>query len=147
MFIEGLERSVVPIAGERDKHLVLYDGECGFCRRSLGWLRRHLVPQAPLCFMPFQQAEISPLLRQRCEGAMHVITRGGMVLSAGRAALFCLEYTRFRPWARVLRAWPLLPLVEGAYRLVARNRMLLSRYWFVKEPEDAGDAVPGGHDG
>ena len=53
---------------------------------------------------------------------MHVITRDGDVLRAGRATLFVLQALGWRPVARLLSVPPLIWIVELVYRIVASNR-------------------------
>ncbi|RME44943.1 MAG: DUF393 domain-containing protein, partial [Caldilineae bacterium] len=69
-------------------------------------------------------------LRRACTKAVHVLTADGRVLRGGRATLFVLaEVGIFPRLMAVLAHPPLLWLVEGAYRLVARYRARLTR-WF-----------------
>ena len=119
--------------------LVIFDGDCGFCRRSLGWLRRQLLPGAELSFRPFQTATISPELRAACEQAVHVLAPDGMVYRAGQAVVYCLLLTRWRRLALLLRSGPLHWLLERIYAFVAGHRIFLSRFIFVHED-------PGGFD-
>ena len=63
---------------------------------------------------------------------MHVITRDGERLRAGRAALFVLERIGHRRFARVMRVPPLVWFVELGYRIVAGNRRFFSRFLFRK---------------
>ncbi|MBW3637307.1 MAG: DUF393 domain-containing protein [Armatimonadetes bacterium] len=113
------------------KHLVLWDGECGFCRRSVAWLQKHDRFGA-LQFEPFQEADISPALRVACRDAIHVLKSDGEMLRAGRAALFCGQQTRWHRLAR-LAGWPVfLPLVEIGYAIVAKNRQFVSKFLFTK---------------
>lgn len=122
-------------------HLVLFDGECGFCRRSLGWLRRHLLAGHKLEFAPSQAADLSPALRAACANALHVVKSDGQILRAGKAALFCLESTRWHRCARLLARPPFIGAVEMVYGLVAANRIRISKLLFVKETDDKGDEV------
>ena len=111
---------------KRRRPLVLWDGECGFCRRSIVWLRAH-DRFGSLDFCPYQEADISPPLRAACEKALHVVKSDGEIVRAGRAMLFCGRFTRFHQLAR-LGEWPLfLPFVELGYRVIAANRGRISR--------------------
>ena len=116
------------------KHLILWDGACGLCRRAIDWVRRR---DRHGCFdaLPYQDAPappMSPALRAACAQAVHVITRDGRVLSAGRASLFVLGELGYRRTALVFGLPPLLWLVETAYRLVARNRGFFGRFLFTR---------------
>lgn len=113
------------------KHLVLWDGDCGFCRRSVQWLQKHDRFGA-LEFQPNQQADISPQLRAACRDSVHVVKSDGAILRGGRAVLFCGQQTRWHQLAR-LAQWPIfLPLVEMGYALIAKNRRLVSKFLFVE---------------
>ncbi len=61
---------------------------------------------------------------------MHVITREGQTLRAGRASLFLLAHTRWTRLGRLAARRPIVWLVELGYWLMARNRMLFSRVFF-----------------
>lgn len=115
-----------------NKHLVLWDGECGFCRRSVKWLLRH-DRFGHLQAIPSQEAEISEELRAACQNAVHVLKSDGEILRAGRAILFCGTQTKWNRLARI-GLWPVfLPFVEVGYALVARNRGLFSKWLFTRE--------------
>lgn len=117
------------------KNWVLWDGDCGFCRRTIHWVERrdtrHLFRS-----MPYQEAPSPPMtpeLAAACERAVHLITPEGRMLRAGRAALYILERVGWRPFARLLSLPPFVWAVEAVYWLVARNRGLVSRFLFTRE--------------
>lgn len=119
---------------ERPKLLVLYDGQCGFCRASAGWLRRQdrrrrLDVQA----IPDSGDSLSvrgrTLLRDQLLELMHVVDSRGNV------------FRGFGAWRRLARetpvlmpVWPFLwlPGVSLAgdltYRWIARNRSRISHH-------------------
>ncbi len=122
------------------RHLVLWDGECGFCRRSVEWVAAQ-DKRGALDFKPYQSVALAPSLQEACSHAMHVIKADGTVIKAGRAALFCGLFTRFSGWARI-GMWPIfLPFVELGYAFVARNRNLVSKLFFKCERPDELDRV------
>ena len=111
--------------------ILLFDGECAFCRKSVGilkrldWLKRiesrdaRDVANIPPC--------AEPLVPQKLLDEMHVVTPDGMRAYAGYWAI------RWLSW-RVPPLWPLAPLMylPGAlwlgtrmYRWIARNRFKL----------------------
>ena len=117
------------------KHWILWDGDCGFCRRSVNWVRRrdrgHQFHD-----VPYQEAPsppMSPELAAACERAVHVLTREGRLLRAGRATLYILERVGWGLFARLLSLPPLVWLVEAVYWVVARNRDFFSRFLFTRE--------------
>ncbi len=113
--------------------LVLFDGDCGFCRRSIGWLRRQLRPGVELAFCPYQSADISPQLRAACQEAVHVLAPDGTLYRAGRAVVYCLLLSRWRRLGLLLRWGPPLWLLERLYAFVASHRSFISRFIFVHE--------------
>ena len=108
--------------------LVIFDGDCAFCRRCIAWLERH-DRRRSLDFAPFQDALISDQLRAACQNAVHLCKSDGQILRAGRAVLFALRFTRWNRLARLLELPPLVWLVELGYCVVARNRPFFSRFF------------------
>jgi predicted DCC family thiol-disulfide oxidoreductase YuxK len=117
--------------------LLLWDGDCGFCRRSVEWAERRDDGQA-FRAIPYQEAPSPPMtpeLRLACTRAVHVLTPEGDVLRAARACLWVLQRTGYPVLARVLALPPLVWVVELGYWLVARNRGLASRVLFRRGAE------------
>lgn len=117
--------------------LLLWDGDCGFCRRSVEWAERRDGGHA-FRAVPYQQAPSPPMtpeLRTACARAVHVVTPEGTVLRAGRAALWVLERTGYPVLSRVLALPPLVWAVELGYWLIARNRRIASRLMFRRGAE------------
>ncbi|RYG60219.1 DUF393 domain-containing protein [bacterium] len=109
-----------------NKHLVLWDGECGFCRRCVVWLRKQSRSDS-LEFCPYQEADLSPELREACSRSIHVIKSNGEILKAGKAAMFLGRFTRWNRLAR-MGEWPMfLPFIELGYSIVANNRPFFSK--------------------
>ena len=117
--------------------LLLWDGECGFCRRSVQWAERRDTTHA-FQAVPYQQAPSPPMtpeLRKACSRAVHLLTADGELLRAGRACLWVLQQVGHPVLARVLALPPLVWAVEVGYWLVARNRQLASRFLFRRGAE------------
>jgi predicted DCC family thiol-disulfide oxidoreductase YuxK len=117
-------------------HLVLWDGECGMCRRFASWGESRDKARR-LRFVPFQDAPSPPMtpeLAEACAIAMHVACADGGMLRAGRATLFILNELGWHWTSRILGRPPLIWLVEIGYRVVARNRQVFSRVLFRREP-------------
>ena len=110
--------------------LLLWDGTCGFCRRSVAYLSR-LDGAHRFRPLPYQEAPsppMSPELRAACARAFHVVRADGQVLRAGRAALYVLGRLGHPLLAGFLGLPPLVWAVD--YWLLARNRRLVSRVLF-----------------
>jgi len=117
--------------------LLLWDGDCGLCRRSVEWAERRDTNHA-FRAVPYQQAPAPPMtpeLRAACARAVHVLTPEGSLLRAGRACLWVLQRTGHPALSRVLSLPPLVWAVELGYWLVARNRRLASRMMFRRGAE------------
>ena len=117
-----------------DRLLVLWDGDCAFCRQCVVWLEARAGADTLTC-VPYQQAEatLPPDLAQACQQAVHVVSRQGEVLRAGRAVLFIGGEIGWRRASRLLALPPFVWCVEGLYRIVARHRTLFSRLLFPKD--------------
>ena len=112
-----------------ERHVVLYDEDCGFCRwsldRLLRWDRRGRLRATPI-----QSEEADRLLADLNEedrlASWHLVTPGGRRYSGGAAAA---------PMARLLPAGAPVAFVaqsfprttDRLYRWVARNRDALGR--------------------
>ncbi|MFN3650512.1 MAG: thiol-disulfide oxidoreductase DCC family protein [Armatimonadota bacterium] len=119
------------------KTWVLWDGECGFCRRTVQWLERRDRAQQ-FHTLPYQSAPSPPMtpeLERACERAVHVITPEGRLLRAGRASLYLLQHVGWGPLAALLCWPPFIWVVEAVYWLVARNRGFVSRFLFRGEED------------
>lgn len=128
----------------QDRHLLLWDGECGFCRRVVGWIRAN-DKDSHFRSVSYQDAPSPPMtdaLRVACDRAVHVISRDGEVLKAGRAVLFVLRELGWRKSTWLLRLPPFIWGIEIGYWIVARNRRFFSRFLFRQEhcelPRDNG---------
>ncbi len=122
----------------QEPHWLIWDGECGFCRRSVAWLSqrdtntRFRITTYQNCPSP----PMTPELREEAARAVQVITNAGETVSGGRAVLFALEQVGWRPrLARIASHPPLVWLVSLGYRVVANNRQLFSRI-FVRSRTD-----------
>jgi predicted DCC family thiol-disulfide oxidoreductase YuxK len=118
-----------------ERNLVIWDGECGFCRRCVAWIQRHDDGGRFEC-RPYQEVGLplmTPELEAACEQAVHVVAPDGTTLRAGRAILFIFGELGWRTSCRILSLPPLVWLVEAVYWVVARNRYFFSRLLFRRE--------------
>ncbi|CEK15360.1 hypothetical protein CWRG_01132 [Chthonomonas calidirosea] len=122
------------------RHTILWDGECGFCRRTVEWLlrrdRQHLFEAVP--YQTAQDPRLTPELRRACAQAVHVITADGKVLRGARAVLFLLESIGGGKLARWASYPPLVWLLEAAYRFVANHRDIFDRLLFPRQSRTGG---------
>ncbi|SFQ42994.1 Predicted thiol-disulfide oxidoreductase YuxK, DCC family [Amycolatopsis arida] len=107
--------------------VLLYDGDCGFCTKSVAWLdQRNLLgfPARPWQSVPDHELPASP------EALMTevVLTRPGRrPLGGADAIAACVRESpsRLRFAGRLLALPGLRGLARAVYRLVARNRYRL----------------------
>jgi predicted DCC family thiol-disulfide oxidoreductase YuxK len=110
---------------ELPPHIVLYDGVCGLCHRTVAWLLRHNL-RGELKFAPLQ-GETAAALRARHPELPHdldsvVYLDRGRVYLRSKVFLHAAKHldAPWR-WAHALRWLPAWPL-DLVYRLVARIR-------------------------
>ena len=129
-------------AGSARRPILLYDGSCGFCRRSVALLVRldpdHRVARVDMTSTAAEplMSTISPARRQQ---SMHVIRPDGRVLHAGVALRAVLCQVQPEATWRSVGYWPLVGLlIDRAYDLVASLRSPLGRLtgWLPEPPPD-----------
>ena len=109
---------------------LLYDGDCGFCRRWIAkWTR---LTAGKVDYAPYQEAisAYPQVTESQCEEAVQLIMPDGEVFSGARAVFKALALGgRF---SRLLWLYEKLPLfgrlTEFFYRFVARHRTLYSKF-------------------
>lgn len=114
---------------------LIYDGECGLCRRSVAVVRRW-DREHRLALVPFQNhARVAAfgIALPALAAAMHLVLPDGRVLAGAEAAP---EILRLLPGKRWL-AWPfklpgVMPLARRAYAWVAGRRRCLVRGYRVE---------------
>jgi len=111
------------------RHWIVWDGECGFCRRAVEWaLARDRERRFEA--VPYQALPSPPMtseLRAACRAAVHVRTTDGTWLRGGRACLFVLARIGWPRLARLAALPPLVWIIDAGYRVVAANRPFFSR--------------------
>ena len=110
---------------------VLYDQECGLCRRAHNWLaeRSKLVE---LNFVPCASEEARKrypqLNHDLTKQDLTVISEDGWVYFGPKAWLMVLwSLTRYRDWAYRLAAPELLPTTRRVVSVISQNRYQISR--------------------
>jgi predicted DCC family thiol-disulfide oxidoreductase YuxK len=114
---------------ERDRPLLIFDGECHFCRRWIARWRQMTGERVE--YAPFQ--EVAPLHPQitaeRFQRSVQLIETDGSVHEGAEAVFRALAYAPFRGWP--LWAYSHVPFAkaisERLYRLVAGHRVAFSR--------------------
>lgn len=115
-------------AAPDDRPVLLYDGDCGFCTASVGFLRRR-VEIARLQAQPWQRADLTqlPVSVEQCREAVQLVFPDGSRLAGAAAVAAVLR--RARGWWPLLGRALQLPVVreiaEVGYRVVAAGRSRL----------------------
>ena len=122
--------------------ILLYDGSCGFCRRSVALLVR-LDPDRRVARVDMTSAVAEPLMSTispgRRQQSIHVIRPDGRVLHAGVALRAVLCQVQPEASGRSVGYWPLVGLlIDRLYDLVASLRRPLGRVtgWLPEPPPD-----------
>ena len=109
----------------RDRPLVLYDGECGFCGRIVKrWL---LKSNKRIDVMPYQAlGERLPAIdRTECAKAVHLLDNDGLHKGARAVLRIRAHIAGRRPNAAFTSVFGWV--LEPGYQVVARNRAFFSR--------------------
>lgn len=107
---------------------VIYDAECGLCRRVRDWLiaqpkwiALHLVPST-------SAARLYPELKVHMDELLVLTDEGGIYMGE-HAWIMCLYALRdYRSWAIRLSRPGLLPLARQAFTLLSNNRRKISTW-------------------
>lgn len=111
---------------------MIWDGECGLCSATAQWVRRKDRAKA-FQIVTYQNCPRPPMddaIYERCRSEMAVVTREGRVLFGADGILFVLEILGWGWLGRILRVPPLVWPIRAGYWLVARNRGLISKWFF-----------------
>lgn len=113
-----------------DAPTLVYDGECGFCRRAMERVRRW-DREHRLRYVPFQdEAGVARLgvSLPALAAAMHLILPDGRVYAGADAAPEILRLLPGKGWLAAPFALPgALPIARRVYAWIARQRRCLVR--------------------
>ncbi len=115
---------------ERAAAVVLFDGDCGFCRL---WVERWRAATGPaVAYEPYQSAaaRFPQISRDECAKAVHLVEPDGRVRRGADAVFAALSRAGGlqRAWSSLYEASPpFRRLSEAAYAFVASRRILFSR--------------------
>jgi predicted DCC family thiol-disulfide oxidoreductase YuxK len=106
--------------------VLLYDGDCGFCRTWIRRLERWDVHQRIQCLPSNERSaipDLPPLSDEALNRAMHLITPDGRVFAGGVAVPEMLPFLRGGRWLRPIFAMPGIQAVTNrVYAWVAEHR-------------------------
>ena len=113
-----------------EKAVMLFDGDCGFCRR---WIEKWKAKTGDkVAYHPYQKVihEYPQIREEDCQKAVHLVVADGTVYSGAHAVLKALSlagHYRLVLWSYEHIA-PVRWVLEGGYHFVARSRSWLSRW-------------------
>lgn len=111
----------------KDSYLLLWDGQCDFCKRSVEWLHK----KAPDKFVPLpyqeQKSWLPPEIYADCNKQFYLRTPKGEYLAGGEAVIKLFEVIGWKPLSRFLKLPGLRQLTNLFYHIVARQRNFLSK--------------------
>lgn len=111
--------------------VLIYDGDCGFCRYWLARLRRRVGER--LEYLPFQDPQIlvqfPHLTSRHLKESVHVVAVDGTVYKGARAVFEALALGGITLPKRAYRGIPGCALLsEAAYHFIARRRRFFGRF-------------------
>ena len=125
-------RTSAPASGvSSPPYQLLYDGDCGLCRRFVSWLAardRH----GRLRLAAYQDLPLSRQARARAERSLQLVGPQGRREQRGRAVLQALALTGSAS-TRWLQTSPLIYLIDLGYCWVAKHRELVSKWIQYRE--------------
>jgi predicted DCC family thiol-disulfide oxidoreductase YuxK len=108
----------------RNRPVLVFDGDCGFCSTSVRVLERWLRPRCEIVPSQFADLEVLGVRRERAEHEVLWVTPPGTVYGGSDAVAKALLSAR-GAWpvlGAVLLLPPLRQVAHGVYRLIATNR-------------------------
>ena len=103
---------------------LIYDGDCGFCRRQIEFVDR-LDAGDVIEFEPFQEADLARygISRAEAEEAMQLVSPSGNVWAGAEAARELFRtLPRTRPLAWLFKLPGVMFVAKHIYRFIARRR-------------------------
>ncbi len=111
--------------------ILFYDADCGFCQKSVDWLKKRIDPTL-FKSIPYQQPDIATSYPEidltRANHGVQILTSSRSVLKNEQAIAHCLLKTRSWKWAGHLIRFPILGLLAAfVYSIIAANRRVISK--------------------
>jgi predicted DCC family thiol-disulfide oxidoreductase YuxK len=103
---------------------LIFDGDCGFCQRSLEWGQRNLTAFPRAISSRSAEAKSSGLSQKQLDESIWIIGTN-KPLGAAEAAAFILRMQPNILWRTlgfVMTIWPISRIAKAAYFWVAKNR-------------------------
>lgn len=113
-----------------DKPLLIFDGDCGFCRRWIARWQKATGDRVDFAAYQEVEARFPEIPRADFAQAVQLIEPDGRVQSGADAVFRIFDFApKGAPLLRFLRQLPgVMPIARAAYRIVAANRTFYSRF-------------------
>lgn len=112
------------------QQVVIYDGDCGFCSRSVEYARIRVAPN--LVYLASQKVNLEDygLTKEDCEKALQFVTSDSQVVAAEKAVIQILKQGNFvLRLLGIVMSLPILNLISKlGYRFVAQYRGKVSGF-------------------
>jgi predicted DCC family thiol-disulfide oxidoreductase YuxK len=108
----------------RERPVLVYDGDCGFCTTSVRFLERHIRTDATIVAYQFADLGDLGITAERAEYEVLWVDTEGRVTGGAQAVARLLMDAGGLWWppGAIMRVPPFRWLAHGAYRLIANNR-------------------------
>jgi predicted DCC family thiol-disulfide oxidoreductase YuxK len=117
------------VARDRERGLLIFDGDCGFCTTSARFVSRWVDRRHRYDVRPWQELDLAPLgvTEADCIEAAQFVRRDGSVVAGHRAIAAGLTHGAplWRPLGHVLTLPGISALAARAYAWVADHRYAL----------------------
>ncbi len=115
----------------RGRYVLLWDGQCDFCRTSVEWLHKKALDKfVPLPYQE-QKSWLPPEVFEDCKKQFYLRTPKGEYLGGGQALIMLFEVMNWRYLSRFLKLPGLRQLVKLLYSFVARHRSFFNKILFT----------------
>lgn len=108
----------------RERPVLVYDGDCGFCTTSIRFVERRIPTSAEIVAFQFTDLDALGTTRERAAHEALWVDRNGHVFGGAQAAAKLLMDAG-GPWwplGAIARIPPFRWMAHGLYRLIAGNR-------------------------
>jgi len=110
--------------------VVLWDGDCGFCLKSLDWIKGK-NPEGEIIYLSFHSEKVKQwrdlIGIENLQKSMYVIKENRPYAGAEGFRILLLRIPKWR-WLGTLMGWPVLKQIcQMGYLVIAKNRT-----WFGK---------------
>lgn len=125
------------VANKPERPVLIYDGNCPVCSRTVEWVRENQRPDA-FEMLPCQSADLDErfpeVRRSACMRALHVVLPDGSVLAGELALPEIFKRTRrYAPVAALFSLPGTQPIARAFYQWFAERRYSIADLFFSKQ--------------